>query len=253
MNISHFEKYESYIPLDLTTQAGFLSAIVVISAFILGRYFAFVFPFYFLFRKNSLTSSLRNGQVRLEIHASLISSLIFAFAGYLMGLEWQMGIAKIYLPLDQYGYAYLPGSFVLVSAIHEIYFYFTHRLMHIPFVYRHIHATHHFSRNTSPWASFSFHPGEALVQAAFLPLLICLLPLHPLILIAYLTFMTLTAISNHMGYELIPSRWILKWFISGGHHALHHKNFDCNYGLYFRVLDQLFGTDLEPTAKEKKT
>lgn len=252
--MSHFEKFDSYIPIDLTTISGMMISCFVISGFIIFRYFLFVTPFYFFSWPSKLRvhdQKFKPGQIRFEIFHSMISSLIFGISGYVLGLEMQLGLAKIYLRFDQYPLWYLPLSFLIFSVLHEFYFYWTHRWMHIPVFYRRIHAVHHYSVHATPWASFSFHPFEAVVQAAFLPLTVLALPIHPTVVIAYLTFMTLTAISNHSGHELIPLKWVTSWFISGEHHALHHKKFNGNFGLYFRFLDQLHGTELEEQAHLK--
>ncbi len=255
MDLNHFEKIQSYLPIDLAEPSGFLIAFLVVLSFILIRYFSLVAIFYFWFwQKNSShprklhDQLIKPNQVRFEIKHSMISSLVFAFFGVLLGLLWQRGYTLIYLKFDQLGFWYLPLSFILISIIHEFYFYATHRWMHIPRIYNLFHHVHHFSRKTSPWASFSFHFNEAVVQAVFLPLIVMIVPVHPVVLIAYLTFMTVTAISNHLGIELIPSKNITRHFISGEHHSLHHQFFNGNFGLYFCFMDRLFGTEM----KEKK-
>jgi galactarate dehydratase len=50
-----------------------------------------------------------------------------------------------------------------------------------------------------------------------------------------------------MGWELFPRRLVHSrlggWLITASHHQRHHENYQCNYGLYFRVWDRLCGTD----------
>lgn len=255
MNWHHFEKIESYLPVQLWGLSEFLMAMTVILIFILIRYFSLVYlAYYFFWTKKNLPSSalhdqnIKSGQIAYEIKWSLISSIIFAFSGYLIGLLWQNGYTKIYLSYSEYGFWYLPLSLIIYSLVHEVYFYFTHVLMHVPSIYTRIHSVHHFSRKTSPWASFSFHPGEAIIQAAFIPLIVCLIPIHPTMLITYLLIMTVTAISNHLGTELISSKKLNRWFISGTHHSTHHEKYNFNFGLYYCFMDQLFKTDRKPEA-----
>ncbi len=252
MELNHFEKMESYIPMDLLNLKPLISAVGIMSFFIVLRYFALVWPIYWYFWRKKPTSSkfqrlhdqkIKPNQVRYEITWSLISTLIFALSGYLIGILWQMGYSQIYLKFDEWGLWYLPLSFLILTLVHEFYFYATHVLMHQPKFFLKIHSVHHYSKKTSPWASFSFHPWEALIQAMFLPLAICIVPVHPVVLIIYLVFMTLTAISNHLGLELISSPCIKKWFISGSHHAIHHEKYNYNYGLYYRFLDILLKTE----------
>ncbi len=54
-------------------------------------------------------------------------------------------------------------------------------------------------------------------------------------------------VTNHMGWEMFP-RWVVhsplgKWLITASHHERHHEEYQCNFGLYFRVWDRLCGTD----------
>lgn len=252
MNWAHYEQFESYIPVDLLTWSGFFAANTVILVFIIARYFAFVGIFYYGFWSRDSENSrlprlhdqkVRKNQVSFEIKWSLVSSVIFALSGYLLGVLWQQGWTQIYLKFTDYPLWYLPVSFLLYSLFHEVYFYFTHVGMHHPTLYRRVHGIHHYSVKTSPWASFSFHPYETIVHALFLPVLVMVIPVHPTVLIFYLTFMTLTAISNHLGVELVPSKMIQRFFISGTHHSIHHSQFNYNYGLYYRFMDQLMKTE----------
>lgn len=257
MNLkTHFETYESYMPVNLSEPGSFFVAILVVFGFILARYFLLVGIFHFSFwrsiaKEQTISIShkvlhdhgLRPRQMAYEIKWSMVSSAIFAFFGVVMGLLWQQGYTQIYLEFDKFGHAYLLVSLILISLVHEIYFYFTHVWMHWPSVFKRVHFVHHYSKKTSPWASFSFHPLEAVIQAVFLPLIVLIIPVHPVMLIVYLTFMTVTAISNHLGSELIRNQTIKNLFISGTHHHAHHDRFSRNFGLYYTWPDKLFGTE----------
>jgi sterol desaturase/sphingolipid hydroxylase (fatty acid hydroxylase superfamily) len=262
MNIEHFEKIESYIPIDLLSIQGFLIATAVVMFFILFRYFLMVGTAYGIFWKTSFLKdkvqllhdrNLPKDQIKLEISYSLLSSVIFAVSGVVMGLLWQGGYSQIYTKFDEFGFWYLPLSFLIYSLIHESYFYYTHVWMHRPKIYKRVHRIHHLSVKTSPWASFSFHPWEALVHASFLPVLVLFVPIHPVVIISYLTFMTVTAISNHLGVELIPFKVVKEQFISGEHHSTHHTKLNYNYGLYFTFLDKLSGTEYSIYGKRAKS
>ena len=54
--------------------------------------------------------------------------------------------------------------------IHETYYYWLHRWMHLPHIYKYVHKAHHESLTTTAWTSFSFHPIESFLQG--LPLFI---------------------------------------------------------------------------------
>ena len=142
---------------------------------------------------------------------------------------------------------YLPVSVLLYLAAHDCWFYWTHRWMHQPRLFRIAHAVHHASRPPTAWAAMSFHPWEALTGAVVIPLLVFFVPIHIAMLGLVLLVMTVMGVTNHMGWELFPKRLVHSalggWLITASHHQRHHEEYRCNYGLYFRFWDRLCGTD----------
>ena len=105
---NHFEKFDSYIPVDLLSLEGFIGANLIMLFFIGVRYFSMVFPFYLLFWKQKVGKGFflyvhdqqaKEGQVQFEIKWSLISSLIFSLSGFAMGVFWQLGVDENLLTL----------------------------------------------------------------------------------------------------------------------------------------------------------
>ncbi len=164
-----------------------------------------------------------------------------------MVVLWQLGHTAIYEDIDQYGWWWLPVSFLIAASIHETYYYWLHRWMHRPKIYRLIHKTHHDSHITSPWTSFSFHPGEGLLQSLIIPAIILFLPMHYWTIVTLLTFMTLTSAINHSNVEIYPKgfykHWLGKWLIGATHHSLHHTQYRYNFGLYFTFWDKWMKTE----------
>lgn len=171
----------------------------------------------------------------------------FAVAGALLGLLWQKGYTKIYADVNDYPVWWLPASLLIALFVHETYYYWLHRWMHYPKIFRIVHKVHHDSNITSPWTAFSFHPLEGLLQAIFLPLLLMALPMHLYMLIFYLTVMTFSSVVNHLDIEVYPKGFhknlFGRWFIGATHHSLHHKQFRYNYGLYFTFWDKWKNTE----------
>jgi sterol desaturase/sphingolipid hydroxylase (fatty acid hydroxylase superfamily) len=193
-----------------------------------------------------------------EIIWSGITSLIFSIAGVCMLILWQKGYTRLYVNINDYPLWYLPLSLFIYMFIHETYYYWLHRWMHLPAVFRRIHKVHHDSIQTSSWTSFSFHPYESLLQAVIIPVLLFVIPIHIYILLALLVIMTLSAIINHASVEIYPSGfekdWIGKWVIGSVHHDIHHKRFKYNFGLYFTFWDKWMKTespDFEILFQEK--
>jgi sterol desaturase/sphingolipid hydroxylase (fatty acid hydroxylase superfamily) len=198
-------------------------------------------------RKPGLYEGL-DRQIRREIKWSLWSGLIYGLPAGLVAWGWQhRGWTQIYTQMRDYPLWYLPVSVLLYLAAHDTWFYWTHRWMHRPAIFRAAHAVHHDSRPPTAWAAMSFHPLEALTGAVVIPALVFLVPIHVGALGLVLTIMTVMGVSNHMGWEMFP-RWLVhgpagNWLITASHHQRHHEQYRCNYGLYFRVWDRLCGTD----------
>jgi sterol desaturase/sphingolipid hydroxylase (fatty acid hydroxylase superfamily) len=198
-------------------------------------------------RKPGLYKGL-DRQIWREIKWSLWSGLIYGLPAGLVAWGWQhRGWTQIYTQVRDYPLWYLPVSVLLYLAAHDTWFYWTHRWMHRPAIFRAAHAVHHDSRPPTAWAAMSFHPLEALTGAVVIPALVFLIPIHVGALGLVLTIMTVMGVSNHMGWEMFP-RWLVhgragNWLITASHHQRHHEQYRCNYGLYFRVWDRLCGTD----------
>jgi lathosterol oxidase len=187
-------------------------------------------------------------QIRREIGWSLASAAIYGVPAGLVAWGWRnLGWTRIYTELADRPLWYLPVSVLLYLVAHDAWFYWTHRLMHRPALFRVAHGVHHASRPPTAWAAMSFHPVEALTGALVIPLLVFLVPIHVAALGMVLAIMTLMGVTNHMGWELFP-RFVHRgplgaWLITASHHQRHHQLYACNYGLYFRFWDRLCGTD----------
>lgn len=188
-------------------------------------------------------------QVRREIGWSLLAAVIYGLpAGVAAHLWATRGLTRIYADAAAMPLWWLPVSVLVYLAIHDAWFYWTHRAMHHwPALFRSAHAVHHESRPPTAWAAMAFHPWEAISAAWLIPALTFLIPIHVGALIVVLSVMTFFGVTNHMGWEIFPRAWVNGWFgrhvISASHHHLHHSNYQSNYGLYFRFWDRLCGTD----------
>jgi Delta7-sterol 5-desaturase len=186
-------------------------------------------------------------QLRREFIYSMSTVLIFAAVGFAVYVLALNGCLTIYTDVDQFGWPYAIGSTLLLIVLHDAYFYWTHRLLHHPWLFRHVHAVHHRSRNPSPWAAYSFHPLEALIQAAYLPVALSLLPAHVTVLLVVMVHMMLRNALGHSGFEIYPRNGMRnmpwRWLTSTTHHQLHHERMEANFGLYFPWWDRWLGTE----------
>lgn len=236
---------------DLGQPLWFTIATIVIFLVIAGRYFLAAGLFYAVFylwfpekwkdRKISSREYSRH-QFRREVGWSCVTATIFALSGTITAVLWQKGYTKLYMEVHQYPLWWLPSSLLLAMLLHETYYYWLHRWMYHPKVFRIVHKVHHDSNITSPWTAFSFHPLEGIIQALFLPLLLLVMPMHVYVLLLQLVFMTVSSVVNHLDIEIYPKRFnkhfIGRWLIGATHHSLHHRQFKYNYGLYFTFWDK---------------
>ena len=191
--------------------------------------------------------------IRHDIGLSISSGVIFAVLAAFIMMAYKAGYTQLYQDVSLHGWWYLGASFGLTLILQDSYFYFTHRLMHHPSVFGRWHRGHHRSRVPTPWTSFAFELGEALIQGSFFIGLVFLIPIHFATLIVALLTMTLWAIATHLGHPLISEnhspglsenyfRWIGKGCIGPAHHGLHHRYYRFHFGLYFTFWDHLLGT-----------
>jgi len=198
-----------------------------------------------LHRKIQQRFPLRKDYVR-EIGYSIITAFIFAFVGTLVFATPFRQFTQVYLDFQDYSLAYFIFSIVLMLFIHDTYFYWTHRWMHLKPVFKLFHKVHHLSTNPSPWAALAFHPLEAIVEASVIIVIVVLIPVHPFSIGIFLLLMMLYNVYGHLGYELYPkafSRSFMgKWINTSFSHNQHHQYFEGNYGLYFLFWDRWMKT-----------
>ena len=228
--------------------AIFFSALAM-TAIIAVRYFASSGAFALATRFTRPGYHDRLGpQIRREISWSLVSAAIYGVPAGIVAWGWQeRGWTQIYTQWDAMPLWYLPLAPLAYLALHDTWFYWTHRWMHRPRLFRAMHAVHHASRPPTAWAAMSFHPWEALTGAIVIPALVFVIPIHLAMLGLVLAVMTIMGVTNHMGWELFPRRLVHSrlggWLITASHHQRHHEEYRCNYGLYFRFWDRLCKTD----------
>ena len=130
--------------------------------------------------------------------------------------------------------------------VHDTYFYFTHRMMHHPRLFKFFHLVHHKSVNPSPWAAYAFNPSEALVESGIIYVFVFTFPIHLIHIFVFLIFMTLYNVYGHLGFEIYPKglnkHWLGRWMNTSVNHNMHHQFFKGNYGLYFTFWDRVMNT-----------
>lgn len=238
--------------LDLLGQ-GILVLLASIARYILFAGGAWLF-IWIIFRKKMQRFRIQENfpegaKIRMEIFWSMSTFIIFGGMAVFTGWCTRNGWTVLYTHKTDYPAWWFWLSIPAMLLLHDTWFYWTHRFMHLKSVFPLVHRIHHLSNNPSPWASFSFHPIEAVIEAGIVPLIAFTIPSHPVAIIIFLLLMTIMNVMGHLGYEFFPSgftkRLFTRWSNTSTHHNMHHRLVKCNYGLYFNIWDRITGTNHE--------
>jgi lathosterol oxidase len=120
-------------------------------------------------------------------------------------------------------------------------FYWVHRLLHWPPLYKRVHSLHHRSINTGPWSGLSMHPVESLLYVSAV-LIHFVVPTHPVIFLVHIYIKCIGPAFSHSGFEGILAKDTKVMNSGDFHHQLHHRFFECNYGTAEFPWDQWFGS-----------
>jgi len=188
-----------------------------------------------------------NRQLLREFAISLRSMTVFASVNVLIVLLDRLGV----YPLPKIGAAWGPAwfwiSLVLMVVAHDAYFYWTHRLMHDPRLFRRFHRTHHKSNNPSPFTAYSFDLHEAALTMGFFVLWYAITPTPWAVGALFSLHLIVRNVLLHSGYELMPARPdgkpLLDFFTTTTHHDLHHGEAGWNYAAWFTWWDRWMGTE----------
>ena len=179
---------------------------------------------------------LFHNQVFDNVFWSMIGTLVWSL--YEIGLWW--GYANGALP-----YSANPVWFVLWMILmpfwRNFHFYWIHRLIHWPPLYRTIHYLHHKNVNVGPWSGMAMHPIEHTLYFSCM-LIHLVVPSHPL----HMMFNGLTTALgpgvSHSGFDelVFGDETALKK--EKLMHYLHHRYHTVNFGESAVPLDKWFGS-----------
>ncbi len=129
--------------------------------------------------------------------------------------------------------------------VEDFFNYWLHRLLHLPWLYRHIHSVHH--KYTAPFsitAAYA-HPAEVIILAIPTFLGPALLGPHLYTLMIWQVMRNYEAIDIHSGYELpLSFKNLIPGYAGTAHHDYHHYMHSGNFASVFTWCDRLYGTHL---------
>jgi sterol desaturase/sphingolipid hydroxylase (fatty acid hydroxylase superfamily) len=127
----------------------------------------------------------------------------------------------------------------------DVYFYVLHRLLHTAPAFRYVHAVHHRARDVDLWSTIAMHPAEFVAIVGFVPLALCVAPVHVASLLAVCTFLGASIAFAHSGFRFgagTDRRLLRALYLTPRIHAAHHVQRSCNYGAITTVFDRALGT-----------
>jgi ring-1,2-phenylacetyl-CoA epoxidase subunit PaaE len=220
---------------------------------LMGVFYLLIWVLLGKFSKNrKIQLSKRAGwtQIKDEIIASVVS--LFggtAFSLIIFSMK-DTGNLKIYENAGKYGIWYEVFVVALMIFTTDAWFYWLHRFMHHPVVYKYVHALHHKSLDVNPFTSNSFHVIEAIALTVWILPFLYFVPVSPVALGVVQALGTFNNLKSHLGYEFFPKFFKIAPFnmlVTATNHSLHHTQYNGNYGLFFRYWDILCGTELNDT------
>lgn len=186
--------------------------------------------------------------------STLSSGLLTALL--VLALDVALGITLLHTGVFQFVTDFTWGAFLLTFAAMfvwvEIYFYYSHRLLHHPKLFW-LHRQHHQQMPLNPWTSLSFSVGERVIVlfgAVVVPALITQFVAVPAVaILGYFFLNYVLNVFGHLNVEVIPNRWVRsfwgRWLLTPTYHGLHHIRYRGHYGLFTPFLDKLHGSYFE--------
>lgn len=121
-------------------------------------------------------------------------------------------------------------------------FYYLHRLLHHPRLYKHVHRVHHLNVHTSALAAFDTHPVE-LVFGNVLPFVLPVILLRMSVNFG-VAFGLMGLVNTFLAHANFKFRCgVVNWFLGmSDFHSKHHALINVNYGLKNGIFDRLHDT-----------
>ncbi|XP_028313616.1 cholesterol 25-hydroxylase-like protein [Gouania willdenowi] len=137
----------------------------------------------------------------------------------------------------------------------DTFFFAWHYAMHrVPWLYRHVHQTHHQHHIPFALAAQDANPLELVSQLVLALTSAWLLGCHPLSELIFHLLNSWLAVEVHCGYNLPWTLHRLLPSIVGGapHHHGHHRQQNGNFAPYFTHWDRLCGTYRAPVLRKQR-
>jgi len=196
------------------------------------------------FDRREMTPNGRNFTFNNQIFDNLfwtLTSGVFFWTTYEALMLWAMANGYIPTLLWSENPIWFIALFFLTPIWISFHFYWAHRLLHWPPLYKLAHGLHHRNTNVGPWSGMSMHPIEHIIWLSGV-LVHWVVSAHPVHILFHMQHQALTAATSHAGFESLIVKDRPAFSLGNFHHQLHHRYFECNYGNLEIPWDLVFGS-----------
>jgi len=152
------------------------------------------------------------------------------------------GHTRVYFDMGAYPLWWTACSVLCMLAVTETLIYWIHRGLHVSPLYQWFHEPHHRYERPMSWAGLAFNPLDSFAQAIPHHICVLLFPVHIGVYLVSVTFVTIWAVSIHDRVSVVTHPWINYT----GHHSIHHRDYDHNFGQFFTFWDRIGGSYRDP-------
>ncbi len=234
---------------------SFVAALVLNGTVISLAYYLFWHKFKQRFQNWRIQIKQRTDakQIKRELKNALSVLAVGAFFSSVVLYLSILGYTKIFTNFSEHSPFLGFGGFFILLILDDTWFYWCHRLLHHPAIYKYIHFEHHKSVDVNPFTSMSFHFLEPFLLTLWIFPVAFFLPTYAPVLGLVQLWGLLENIKSHLGYEFYPTKFNKTWLrflTTSTHHNMHHNHFNGNYGIHFRLWDRLLGTEFKEYEDE---
>lgn len=129
----------------------------------------------------------------------------------------------------------------LIPFWRNFHFYWIHRLIHWPPLYRRVHYLHHKNVNVGPWSGMAMHPVEHVLYFSCM-LIHLIVPSHPLHMMFNGVTTAIGPAVSHSGFDELVFGDEVALRQEKLIHYLHHRYHTVNFGESAVPLDKWFGS-----------
>jgi lathosterol oxidase len=182
----------------------------------------------------------------LQRHAVILGGINLTFGSIIGGtFVWHAlcgGWTALYFDARKLGLGWLILSALVTYFAVDAGLYYTHRLLHHPRLFRHIHRWHHRYVAPTVFTTTAMHPVEFFIFTFALLWPAFVIPMHVGVYVLVVAYTYFIGMVDHFGIRISLR---LPFHSDNRFHDDHHIYFQCNYGHHTAVFDRLHETTRE--------